>query len=173
MDSYSIGMIIGFLAALLIVFLIATRDRKKKQSTRYDERQESIRGYGYKYAYLTFGLLSILYIILSAGTEINISPQLVMTTVLLISGLVLAGYTIFHDSYWGTKQKKSVVSIICWIILFIAFLLQSIDKILHGQVVSNGYVTFVGGLPIVIAGFFIVFFIMLIAKQFIDSKCRE
>ena len=66
-----------------------------------------------------------------------------------------------------------MVSIICWIILFIAFLLQSIDKILHGQVVSNGYVTFVGGLPIVIAGFFIVFFIMLIAKQFIDSKCRE
>ena len=67
--SYGLGFIFGviiFTAIIMIPMLIGiTKDKKLKR--KYDERQELIRGRGFKYAFYTMVTISMLYAITLIG----------------------------------------------------------------------------------------------------------
>lgn len=174
MDAYRIGFMSGFLGVLVLLVVVMLLKRKREGDTAYDERQAAIRGRGYKYAYVTAGLLTFVYAIFFEGiAELYIEPGLVLVAILLLSGLVLSGYCIFKDAYWGYKQHGHKSMIVCWGALFVLFLAQAISKIMNGKVIENGRISFDGGLPFVLAAFFLVFLCMQGLKLIIDKRDAE
>ena len=174
MDAYRIGLMSGFLVALVLLVVVMVLKRKREGDTAYDERQAAIRGRGYKYAYVTAGLLTFVYAICFEGiAERFIEPGLVLVAIFFLSGLVLSGYCIFKDAYWGYKQHGHKSMIVCWGALFVLFLAQAISKIMDGKVIENGRISFDGGLPFVLAAFFLVFLCMQGIKLIIDKRDTE
>ena len=174
MDAYRIGLMSGFLGALVLLVVVMLLKRKRQGGTAYDERQAAIRGRGYKYAYITAGLLTFVYAIFFEGiAELYIEPGLVLVAILLLSGLVLSGYCIFKDAYWGYNQHGHKSMIVCWGALVVFFLAQAISKIMDGKVIKNGRISFDGGLPFVMAAFFLVFLCMQGLKLIIDKRDAE
>ena len=174
MDAYRIGLMSGFLGALVLLVVVMSLKRKRQGGVAYDERQAAIRGRGYKYAYVTAGLLTSVYAVCFEGiAERFIEPGLVLVAILFLSGLVLSGYCIFKDAYWGYNQHRHKGMIVCWGALVIFFLAQAISKIMDGKVIKNGRISFDGGLPFVMAAFFLVFLCMQGIKLIIDKRDAE
>ncbi|MEE3393899.1 MAG: hypothetical protein VZR23_09585 [Lachnospiraceae bacterium] len=174
MDAYRIGFMSGFLGVLLLLVVVMLLKRKRESDAAYDERQAAIRGRGYKYAYVTAGLLTFVYAICFEGIAKRfIEPGLVLVAIFFLSGLVLSGYCIFKDAYWGYKQHGHKSMIVCWGALDVLFLAQAISKIIDGKVIENGRISFDGGLPFVLAAFFLVFLCMQGLKLIIDKRDAE
>ena len=90
--AYIIGVIAGVAVGLVLVFLLIRYFRTdKKIMPQYDERQELIRGRGFKYAFYTslvyFGLLTLTIFCL---TEI-VQPGVLTFLGVCLSVLVYAG----------------------------------------------------------------------------------
>lgn len=78
--------------ALLIIFFILTLKQSKKSN--YDERQELIRGRGYKYGFLTILSLDAIFLILNGQVKVS---SLLMIMIPLFAGVwVFSMYTIWN-----------------------------------------------------------------------------
>ncbi len=157
MKVENLWMLGGFLCAFLILFVIAQMQRKKRYGAakQYDERQEAIRGRGFKYAYFFVMFADLIYAMGFSNLEKHVvDPTLVLLAILLFSGLVLFGYTYWNDAYWGVRDLNHKGLYILWCAMVVLFCFQGVRKITDGEIMVNGAVTFDGGLPFVMAGFF-------------------
>ena len=117
MSSYYAGMICGMLSAGVLLYFLK-RKRDKEGTVVYDERQLIARGRGFQYAYMILIALLMLYAGFEEQTERFVSPGVIPIAILLLSGLVLFGYCLFHDAYWsfrGEKKEKRVL--IFWLVM--------------------------------------------------------
>lgn len=110
--AYIIGVIAGVAVGLVLVFLLIRYFRTdKKIMPQYDERQELIRGRGFKYAFYTslvyFGLLTLTIFCL---TEI-VQPGVLTFLGVCLSVLVYAGYCIWHEAYFALNENPKRVMI--------------------------------------------------------------
>ena len=105
MSSYYAGMICGMLSAGVLLYLLK-RKRDKEGTVVYDERQLIARGRGFQYAYMTLIALLMLYAGFEEQTERFVSPGVIPIAILLLSGLVLFAYCLFHDAYWSFRGEK-------------------------------------------------------------------
>ena len=108
MSARGLGAITGAIIGLIlciVIFKICNKNNKVK--SEYDERQEAIRGRGFKYGFYTalayFAILTLLPI-----TELNmkVDNSVLGFCGILISVLVLAVYTIWNDAYWGINNNR-------------------------------------------------------------------
>lgn len=108
--SIAIGIMVGlFVAVLLCIY--ANRNHRAK--SEYDERQKEIRGKGYQYAFYTICIYEILMMLLGiAEIEFPFEPYLFHFAGILIGGIVLSGYCIWHDAYWGLNNNRKRYAII-------------------------------------------------------------
>lgn len=106
MDSYSVGFLVG--VCLVFFCLLWLGIYLRKHRTRYDERQELVRGRGYKYAYFTLLIYELLYwcIIWGGNSAIDsfLEPKIGFFLGLCISVLVYAVYCILNDGYYGINE---------------------------------------------------------------------
>lgn len=174
MSPSHIEFLSGFLVALFLLALVMLR-KKRNGSAVYDERQEAIRGRGYKYAYVVSNLLILIYALGFDGClDQIISPSLILVAILMIGGLVLAGYCIFRDAYWGFNQKKRRSIFISWILLILLYIPITVDKILHPEkFFEDGRISFDGGVPFLFLGFFVIFLGMMLLKAVIDRRTPD
>lgn len=99
--------------ALLIVFFIFTLKQSKKSN--YDERQELIRGRGYKYGFLTILSLDAIFLILNGQVKVS---SLLMIMIPLFAGVwVFSMYTIWNSAYFALDQNK--VKLFSWIFVIV------------------------------------------------------
>ncbi|MCQ2567863.1 MAG: hypothetical protein MJ127_05645 [Mogibacterium sp.] len=102
-----IGFICGVGVALLLVWAVLKRSNTDGSThTEYDERQKVIRGIGFKYGFYT--LITYLFLLMLAEIaelKLPVSTSVIYFTGIVISGLVLSGYTIMHDAYWGLNNN--------------------------------------------------------------------
>ena len=146
MNSSSNEFLFGFLMALFLLGLVMLRKRRKG-SAAYDERQEAVRGRGYRNAYVITNVLILIYALgFNGGLDHIVSPSLILCAILLIGGLVLSGYCIFRDAYWGFNQKKKRSIFIFWIILILLYIPIALNKIRHPEnLYEDGRISFDGG----------------------------
>lgn len=139
MNANGFGVVIGIIVGLIIcviIFKICNRDGRVKQ--QFDERQEAIRGKGYRYAFYASMIYYALLMVLEIG-EVSIP---VVTPVLVFGGIVagmitLGLYTIFKNAYWANNnnQKKYLISMI---IIIIINILGGIGPAFSGRLVIDG-----------------------------------
>ena len=177
MSMYHTGLVTGFVCVFLVVAVVAAVYRKTRTGVgrgEYDERQVLLRGRGMKYAYFTLLLTESIYTLaFMDDTRKMVDPVLVNMGLILVSALVLAGYTIFTDAYWGFQKKNRAGLFLLWFLCTVSMLLNGLSRLDEKKIIVKGQLTFDGGIPFLTLGFLGVFFIMLLIKSVMDRKGGE
>lgn len=118
-NSYATGLAFGILTAL-IIFALIWKFKKKTVNGTFDERQELVRGRGYKYACFTLLILLVIDLLLESY---GIFETLPVTRPLAIFFMILAGvmvyafYCIKNDSYFGVGTDTRTYRAVLWIVI--------------------------------------------------------
>ncbi len=152
---YGVGLVIGMVvgiglgaAFLMILF------KKKVLDMHFDERQERARGEAFKYGFFTlvacgmaFGCVDIMY---------HWCDFMAGTTLCVCIGVVVFAVTaICKDAYLGLYEKPAKIMVLFGI-LGIANLGLGLNRLMEGNIVENGILTFratnlmVGGMVLAI-----------------------
>lgn len=137
-----------------MLFAYFLKKKVIKNKCVYDERQELIRGIGYKYAFFST-ILSLLILLL---VEINFLDKLTYALISIFIGLsVLIIYSIFNDAYF-TKNRTNKK-------LILTILSISIFLYITRNITNNTY-----KLNMIYLVFLQLILISLIIKYFADKR---
>lgn len=117
--GYTAGMAVGIIAALAL-FIIIWKFNKTKLKGQFDERQELVRGRGYKYACFTLLGLIVLDLLLEgigAFETLPVGRDLYLFFVILTGVMVYALYCIKNDSYFGVGMDTRTYRAVMWVVI--------------------------------------------------------
>ena len=117
--SYAAGLAFGIVTAL-IIFALVWKFNKKSMKGKFDERQELVRGRGYKYACFTMlGLLTIDLLLESFGSfeTLPVTRSLALFIIILAGVMVYALYCIKNDSYFGVGTDMRTYRAVMWVVI--------------------------------------------------------
>ena len=106
------GVGCGVLVALVILIIMRlVRGKSGSCKGEPDERQERLRGQGYKLGYFTMLAGTAVVLTVSGLTKSLVTASLGIWISMLVSLLVFAGYCIWNDAYYGVKAnpKKYII----------------------------------------------------------------
>ena len=117
--AYAAGLAFGVLTAVIILIIFRKFNKNKLKGT-FDERQELVKGRGYKYA--TFTLLILMGLDLLAESfgafeTLPVSRELAMFFIIIVGILVYAVYCIKNDAYLGIGTNMRSYKALMWIIV--------------------------------------------------------
>lgn len=169
--EYAAGVAAGVITALIVIVVI-NKVSKNSLKGHYDERQELVRGRGYKYAAFTFMGLILVYLF---ANELGVFDLLPVTHgcaagfIFFAGVMVYALYCIHNDAYLGIGSSARSYKIVMWIVIACnTFTL--ITKIIDGEFMENGKIPFTSGTYLM---FVIVFVCIMIALQVRGSRLRK
>jgi hypothetical protein len=132
----AIGLMVGLVIAVILI-KVANKDHRVK--SQYDERQELIKGQGYKYSFYTMMALEVIVMLIEmSGIELPVENYLVHTTAILIGCLVLCIHSIWNDVYWGLNNDHKRYTIII-VIAVILNLIPLVASIARGSFTTKGF----------------------------------
>ncbi len=117
--SYAAGLAFGIVTALIIFALIWKFSKKSMKGT-FDERQELVRGRGYRYACFTMLGLLVLDLMIESLDAFNILPvprTLAIFFIILAGVMVYALYCIKNDSYFGVGTDTRTYRAVMWVVI--------------------------------------------------------
>ena len=160
MNYFNLGIAVGVFAASLLV-LFRNRLSKEKQDC-YDERQVIVRGKGYQYAFFTTMGLLMLYAAFADQLEKYLDAGIIPLAILLFSGLILMGYCLFHDAFWGLSSKKNKrIVVTVWAMFSVLNVLNTVEhKIWIAGRLSSRFM-----LPLLLSIFFAIALILMLLKN--------
>ena len=162
-----LGIMVG---VILVVIFLRFINRDKKLKTEYDERQKSVRGRSYMYAFYGTVFANCIFLIISTeSTEfINLLGMNVFFIPILIGIIIQFSYSIFNDGYIGLNNN--MVRFMVGMSLISAF--NIVIGILEWT--SNGFIRdgkiFPAFLNLEVGVMFIILCIDLAIKKCIDKK---
>lgn len=169
---YALGFLAGFTMVGLFCVLLYKRKIRKSERKKYDERQQIIRGRGYKYAFFS---LMFYFAIMSAVTEL-VGKTFITISAISIIGIcfgvgVYAVYCIMNGGYFAINEKQRSVMILLGIIALIN-VISSVGLIHDKELVKDGVLT--GRCAnLACTVLFVVVFIAIVIKGIIDKKEDE
>lgn len=107
MDAGVIGGLCGVVVFIVVLIALLVTRKDGSIKCKYDERQELVRGRGYKYAFFTMIICETVFIVLNedAGLERYITSSLEMFIAFSVSVAVYASYCIWHEGYFGLNSN--------------------------------------------------------------------
>lgn len=154
---------------LLVAIILAVTKNGDKAKCKFDERQELVRGRGFKYGFFTMMISSGILIALNA-LEVTLfdNSKVAMLLSIVLGVSVFASYCIWNDGYFALNENRGKLLVI----LGFCGLLNtavSISNIIHGNILENGALTFSSG-NLFIAIIFVAIFIVMLLKHIKDGK---
>lgn len=144
---YEIGKLCGVVTGIvigLIICLIFFRlmNKNKRIKTDYDERQEKIRGVGYKIGFWTLsGFIGILLLLAVAGITLPVNPIVLYFFGFFVGAMSICVYSILKGAYFGTNNIENR-----WYIFMVIFAIFNfaiaIDKCIKGEMIVDGILEF-------------------------------
>ena len=163
------GIVVGLLVTFILLIVMRTDGSLK---AKYDERQELVRGRGFKYGFFTMMIYYAIYGYLGvAFEEIPIDHMVGCMLGILIGVMVHACYCIWNEGYFALNENRKRVLIIFAVVAIVNFLIAGRNMV-HGEMVQDGVLTiqslnlFCGVLLIVIA-------VVLFLKDHLGAKGEE
>lgn len=138
----STSYIVGFICGLIAVALVYAFKRKimhsKARCEELDERQKIINGQAYKVAFFTLMAATLVYTYVESNLlTVQVNKFVGLFACYCVGILAYAGYSIFHDSYYGIKNQSKR-----YLIFFTAsgilFGLSAVMSIVKGRLIVNG-----------------------------------
>ncbi len=136
---YCLGVIVGIIIAILLdIFFLKRFNTDNDINIKYDERQQIVRGKGYKYSFWTMVFLIAGAIVLDAcGIDLPLQNSVLYFLIILISIMVHTSYCIFNDGYFGINNNPKQYY---WFFVFIGLfnVLVGIINCRGGRLLSEG-----------------------------------
>lgn len=117
--GYATGLAAGIIFALILV-IVVWKFNKKTMKGQFDERQELVRGRGYKYASFTMLGLITLYLLIEgygAFETLPVPRTLALFFIILAGVMVYALYCIKNDSYFGVGTDARTYRAVMWVVI--------------------------------------------------------
>ncbi len=110
----SAGVAVGILIGLVIaVILVIAANNNRKFKSQYDERQLRVRGDAYRYGFYTVVIYeAIVFIVEIGGFALPVDGYVLHFAGIILGVLVLSGYCIWRDAYWGLNNNRRRYGII-------------------------------------------------------------
>lgn len=140
--DYAKGLAFGIVTAL-IIFVIVWKLGKKTMKGNFDERQELVRGRGYKFATFTMlGLLVLDLLVESLGAfeTLPVPRTLAIFFIILTGVMVYALYCIKNDSYFGVGTDMRTYRAVMWVVI-VCNLISGVTGLKDGAM-ENGKLDF-------------------------------
>lgn len=158
-----------FFGIAIVVFLKKTKTDGSMRC-KYDERQQLVRGRGFKYAFFTMLLYDFFLVLLDCmdirygdmGTE--------MGTGMMLGCAVYAIYCILNDGYFSMNENMPRVLFVL-ISLGLVNLILGIHSIIRGDIVEDGMLTIQS--MNLLCGLIMLFILTVAAIKHIRSKNEE
>ncbi len=142
------GMILGLLAGiitgvlLLRLFIRFMTKKGKNTKPQYDERQEQVRGLGYKYAFTVLAFFNMLNGIYEMLTENRLLDSMAGAFTGVAMGMfTYATYCIWNEGYVSLNQNPKKVCVVLGGICVVN-LIYGVLSISDGSIVQDGMLTF-------------------------------
>lgn len=167
---YIAGVVVGVLFGLVFVLLIiAFAKTNNGEKARFDERQEVVRGRGFKYGFFTTLVAGGAMIILDL-LDVSLFAELsVAMMVSLLCGIaVFASYCIWNDGYFALNERRrslmTVFGIVGAMNIAIGVMNALSDELMVGGTLTVQCVNLACGVM------FIVIFAVMLAKKIKDGR---
>ena len=168
MNYFNLGIAVGFFTVTLLV-LFRNRLSKDKQDC-YDERQVIVRGKGYQYAFFTTMGLLMLYAAFAEPIEKYMEAGIIPLAILLFSGLILMGYCLFHDAFWGLISKKNKrMGVTVWALYSVLNIMHIVDNSSPDKMWIAGRLSSRFMVPLLLSIFFAIALILMLLKNRIKN----
>lgn len=172
--GYKLGVVVGVLAGLVIAALLIrwSRVKGRKRRCEFDERQELIRGRGFKYGFYTLLIYMFAYGFMESILERPFIDPMVGSSVGCMIGItVWAGYGIWHDAYLALNENVKKIYII-FIAALVFNLASGIMHIIEGDIIENDVLS-IGGLNLLCGFMILVILIIMGAKNLRDRRMED
>jgi len=172
--EYYLGFALGAFVAVIIgvLFIFAMKKYTKTDNSlkcKYDERQQLVRGTGFKYGFFT-----LIFYNVAAAFLISVEKrQYVEHAALLLAGILLGvfiygAYCIWNESYFSLNENPKRVIIVFALIALLNFGV-GYRGFLHGVLIEDGMLT-VNCLNIFCGVLVLMLFFVMVAKHICKEK---
>lgn len=169
MHSHTLFFFLGIAFAVFFCFLVSL---KKKEGKRYDERQQIVRGIGYKYAFFSTIFYFLVVALVSEAVEKQFMTRLAEAIIGLCFGVaVYVVYCILNDGYFAINENRTAV-LITLAIMGVINIVIGADQIVHGGIIKDGVITEKCS-NVAVGTLFIAVFIACAIKSVIEKKEDE
>ena len=137
--EYILGVLCGILVGVILVALLFKCTKKRGSGKcQFDERQQLVRGRGFKYAYVTLAICNALY----AAEDILVSDKLIDSALglgfcVIISVAVYASYCIWNEGYFALNERPGRVMIAFSVIALVNIIIF-IGEVHQTGIIENG-----------------------------------
>lgn len=134
--EYALGLTTGIICALIILVIVW---KKKSMKGKFDERQELVRGRGYKYACFTLLILLTADLLAEAYGFFEATAftrEIAVFFMILAGAMVYAVYCIKNDSYFGVGTDTRTYRAVMWI-LIVCQLINAVSGLGEGALING------------------------------------
>lgn len=158
--------VVAFVSLCGIIFLFVQR---KKTEKKYDERQDIIRGIGYKYGFFAMLIYNTMaYIIYLCNVNLPVSADVLFIFGILLGAIVVATYCIWKDAYYALNENRKQVNTLLGVIGALNIGI-GIMNCFQGNAIENGKLG-TGAINLVCGVLFIYIFIIIMVKSIVDKR---
>ena len=138
---YVLGVLCGILVGVIaLVFLMKWMKKDGSYKCRFDERQELVRGRGFKYGFYTIIVCNMIYALLATAIEKTvIEAGTAMILIVIIGVVVYAVYSIWNEGYLALNENPKRV-MIGFGAIAVFNLAISVMNFMHGRIIKDGVV---------------------------------
>lgn len=164
-----IAILCGIVAGILFaIFTLALTKKDNNVKCKFDERQEYIRGRGFKYGFFSMLISNALFVCMNLA-EI---PLFAEFEVLILIGCAIGigfwvVYCIWNEGYFALNEDKKKLMILFAVIAIMNFIIGGI-QLARGRVIQNGKLT-CDSINFICGFLFVVIFLTMLLKK----VCRD
>jgi len=162
----TVGFLLGFFISILLVSVLMIIMSKKLNTdnaakTKYDERQQLVRGNAYRIAFWSLVVFVIIYAMIdSTNIVLPCVNTVAIFFIIFLAILIHTIYCIFNDGYFGINNKPKSYYILFLIIGLLNLAIGVLNTI-EGNLYTDGkldlpVVNYMAGIVFVILGIAIV-----------------
>ena len=133
------GMAVGAVFGLVLgAVLLKITKTNGKMKCEYDERQEVLRGRGFKYGFFVMMFCNLIYALLWIGFgQLPIDTGTYMILTVVIGVAVYANYCIWNDCYFSLNENRSRL-MIAFAVIGGSNLIIGLTNLFHGNAIESG-----------------------------------
>ena len=169
-NDYATGLAVGIIVAIVILGII-WKFSKNKMKGKFDERQELVRGRGYKYACFTLLGLLTLDLLLECFRAFEVLPitrELYLFFMILVGVMVYALYCVKNDSYFGVGMDTRTYRAVMWIVI-VCNAISAVSGLMDGGAMEDGKLAFGPWAALI----FVIAFIILMISLKVRSRSAD
>lgn len=167
------GIAIVFVVSLVLIMVILKTTKKDGSiKCKYDERQDLVRGRGFKYAFFTLLIYNFVVPMFEiCDVELPADSTALFMIGAIIGLLVYVIYAIWNEAYFSLNENPKKV-MIAFAFIGVFNLMLGVMRMVDGTFLTDGKLTF-HSINFLLGIVFVIIFITLAAKQICNKREEE